>query len=204
MTTALSLRESPAAQLRAYVLALLMAAAATLAGLLIAPRWGNSGVDLLYLPAVLAAASFAGLGPALLAALAAALAYNFFFTAPVHTFRMDRVTDIVTVVVLFVVALVTSRLAAGVRSQARAAAAHAARNAIIAGSARRLLSCSTEEDIVRTACNELNRLLHCNALLVSGLPEPHVIAAAPEGNQLTPSDLAAAALTIWTYSSCPR
>src|SRR5205085_11100205 len=88
MTDALSLGESPAAQLRAYVLALLMVAAATLAGLLIAPRWGNSGVDLLYLPAVLAAASFAGLGPALLSALASALAYNFFFTAPQLSFHI--------------------------------------------------------------------------------------------------------------------
>jgi K+-sensing histidine kinase KdpD len=33
-------------------------------------------------------------------------------------------------------------------------------------------------------------------MLVSGLPEPHVIAAVPEGNRLTPSDIAAAALTI--------
>ena len=33
-------------------------------------------------------------------------------------------------------------------------------------------------------------------MLVSGLPEPHIIAVAPEGNRLTPSDLAAAALTL--------
>ena len=118
-----------------------------------------------------------GLGPALVAGAAAALAYNFFFTEPLHTFRIDRVTDVVTVVVLLLVALVTSRLAAGVRRQAQLAASHAARNATIAGFARRLLSCSGEEDIARAACAELRRLFDCNAMLVSGLPEPRVVGA---------------------------
>src|SRR5438045_2830670 len=123
--------------------ALMLVATATLVGLWIAPRWGTGPVDMIYLPAVLAAAALWGLAPA--------LAYNFFFTAPLHTFRIDRVTDAVTVAVLFVVALVTSRLAAGIRAQARIAAAHAARNATIAGFARQLLSCSAEDDIGRTA-----------------------------------------------------
>src|SRR5213076_2607134 len=99
---------------------------------------------------------------------------------PVHTLRMDRVTDVVTVAVLLIVALVTSKLAADIRSQARLAAAHAARNATIAGFAGRLLSCSAEDEIASTACEELHRLFDCNAMLVGGLPEPRVIAAAPE------------------------
>src|SRR5439155_4196366 len=124
---------------------------------------------------------------ALVAGAAAALAYNFFFTAPVHTFRMDRVTDVVTVIVLLIVALVTSKLASGIRAQARLAAAHAARNATIAGFAGKLLSCSTEDEIAHVACAELRYLFDCNAMLVGGLPEPRVIAAVPEGNRLTPS-----------------
>lgn len=189
-------RASVATLLQAYAGAVAMVAASTLADLWIAPRWGTAPVDMIYLPAVLAAAVLWGLGPALAAGIAASLAYNFFFTAPVHTFRMDRVTDIVTVLVLFAVAVVTSRLAAGVRMQARTAADHAARNAIIAGSARRLLSCSSEADIAQLACTELHRLLDCNAMLVSGLPQPDILAASPEGNRLTPSDIAAAAVAM--------
>ncbi|MFL6735678.1 MAG: DUF4118 domain-containing protein [Sphingomonas sp.] len=191
-------RASIAAGVQSYAGALALVAVSTLVGLWIAPRWGTSPVDMVYLPAVLAAAALWGLGPALAAGAASALAYNFFFTEPFHTFRVNRVADLVTVVVLLIVALVTSRLAAGIRTQARLAAAHAKRNATIAGFAGRLLSCSGETEIARSACTELRRLFQCNAMLVSGLPIPEIVAAVPSDNQLTPSDLAAAALSIET------
>jgi two-component system sensor histidine kinase KdpD len=184
------------ARIQGYAGAVALIAVSSLAGLWVAPRWGTAPVDMIYLPAVLAAAALWGLGPAIAAGILAALAYNFFFTAPVHTFRIDRVADGVTVVVLLIVALVTSKLASDIRAQARLAAAHAARNATIAGFARRLLSCSAEQEIASTACAELRRLFDCNAMLVRGLPEPKVIGADPLGNRITPSDVAAAALAI--------
>lgn len=187
---------SVAGSIQAYTGALALVAVSTLLGLWIFPRWGTAPVDLVYLPAVLAAAALWGLGPAIVAGIVAALAYNFFFTEPVHTFRIDRVTDIVTVIVLLIVALVTSRLAAGIRAQARIAAAHAARNATIAGFAGKLLTSSTEEEIAQTVCSELSRLFECNAMLVSGHPQPRIVATVPEGNRLTPSDVVAAALAI--------
>jgi len=187
---------SIAATVPRYAGAIAMVALSTLVGLWIAPRWGTAPVDMIYLPAVLAAAVLWGLGPALVAGIASALAYNFFFTQPVHTFRMDRVADVVTVIVLLIVALVTSKLAAGIREQARIAAAHAARNATIAGFAGRLLSSGGEAEIAETACTELHRLFDCNATLLSGLPHPKALGAVPAGNRLTPSDIAAAALTL--------
>src|SRR5580765_8565739 len=156
--------------IESYAGALALTAVSTLVGLWIAPRWGTAPVDMIYLPAVLAAAALWGLGPGVLAGIGAALAYNFFFSEPVHTFRMDRVADVVTVVVLLIVALVTSQLAARIRAQARIAAAHAARNATIAGFARGLLSTSSEAEIAETACTELRLLFDSNAILVSGLP----------------------------------
>ena len=187
-----------ASGIQSYAGALASVAACTLIGLWVAPRWGTASVDMIYLPAVLAAAALWGLAPGLFAGIAAALAYNFFFTEPVHTFRMNRVADVVTVVVLLIVAIVTSRLASAIRNQAQLAASHADRNATIAGFAGRLLSCSSEKEIARCACIELRRLYHCNAMLVSGTPAPQVIAAFPPENRLTPSDVAAAALCIET------
>ena len=203
-TIRLTERRSAAAEARSYGEAALMISASTLVGLAIAPRWGNSPVDLLYLPAVLGAAILGGLRPALFAALASALAFNFFFTAPHHTFRIDSPADIVTMVVLFLVALVASHLAASVREQARIAARHAARNATIAGLARRLLSCTGERDIAEVTAGELAALFDCNALLAAGSPAPSIVASAPFAATLSPSDVAAAALTLETGEAAGR
>lgn len=181
---------------RPYAETLAMVAASTLVGMLVAPRWGSSAVDLLYLPAVLAAAGFYGLGPGLLAAVASALAFNFYFTQPFHTLRISSPEDIATVALLFLVALVTSQLAARMRAEARAAGKSAARNATIAGLARKLLSCSSDEQIAKIACEELGRLFECNAVMMTGGSEPHVVAGRPSHIVLTPSDIAAAAWGI--------
>ena len=201
------LRASPpsaAAQLRGYAEAMLMVAGSTLAGLAIAPRWGNSAVDLLYLPAVLATSVLAGLWPALFAALLAALAYNFFFTAPNMTFRISNPNDIVTVIVLFAVAVVTSQLAASVRRQASIAERHAARNATIAGLARRLLGCTNEQEIAEATASELATIFQCNAVLLGGPPETSALASSPPGLRLLPNDLAVATLVMETGDRAGR
>ena len=177
------------------VATLAMVGLSTVLGLRLA-FWGTSAVDLLYIPAVLAAATIFGLRQGFFAALSSALAYNFFFTEPVHTFRISRPGDLVTVAILFLVALVTSQLAARMRSQARAAEVHAARNATIAGLARRLLSCSSREEIGGVACLELSRLFESNAVLVCGQSQPVIISAEPGKAWLTPLDLAAASWVI--------
>jgi K+-sensing histidine kinase KdpD len=194
LDTSLRLRR----QLGAYLTALLMVAAATVAGLLIAPRWGTAPVVLLYLPPVLAAASWFGLWPALLAAVVSTLAYNYYFTAPYRTFLIHSPSDVMTVVILFLVAVVTSRLASSVREQARLAEAHAARNATIAGFARRLLSCANEHDVAEVTTDELSRLFGCHAALLTGHENPAIVASAPAGLTLSPDDHAAALFTLET------
>lgn len=181
-----------------------MVTAATLAGLLIAPRWGTAPVVLLYLPPVLGAAVFYGLGPALLVAVVSTLAYNFFFTAPYRTLLIHSAADMMTVLVLFLVALVTSQLASSMREQARLAAAHAARNATIAGFARRLLSCGEAQNIAEVAVGELSRLLGCNAVFVAGGDAPALLASAPIEMTLAPGDIAAARLALDTGDPAGR
>lgn len=195
------LQDAMATAVQSYAATLAVVAISTLIGLWVASQWGAAPVAMIYLVAILAAAALWGIGRGLVAGIAGALAYDFFFTEPVHTFRMDRMADVVTVVVLLVAALAVSQLAARIGEQARATATLAARNAMIAGFAGRLLSCTTEKDIAWAACAELHRLFHCNVILASGFPEPQVCAAIPKGIRLTPSDIAAAALTI-TSGEC--
>ncbi|GAA4004738.1 DUF4118 domain-containing protein [Sphingomonas humi] len=180
------------------IAALLMVGVSTLGGLIIAPRYGNSAVDLLYLPAVLGAAVVGGFGPALLAAAAAALSYNFFFTQPHFTFRVTEANDLLTIVVLLGVALATSQLAAGIRRQAERANGLANRNATIAGLARRLLSCTGEEEIAAVGASEVARVFDCNALLIPAPITGAILAAAPHPSELGPNDWAAAELALQT------
>lgn len=189
-------RSGPAIHLVRYAGALLMVAIATFAGLLIGPLWGTAPVVLLFLAPVLAAAVWFGLWPALVAGMASTLAYNFYFTAPYRTFLIHSPADLVTVAMLFLVAVVTSHLAGSLREQARLAAAHAARNATIAGFARRLLSCADELDIAEVTVGELSRLFDCNAALMTDPDGPRLIAAVPANPALAPSDVAAATLTL--------
>ena len=191
-------RTSPTNLLGAYVGAVVAVGLSTVAGLLIGARWGNEPVVLLYIPAVLAAAVYAGLWPAMVAAVASAMAYNFYFTAPYRTFVIHRPADMVTVAVLFLVALVTSQLVGLLRQQAQLAAAHAARNATIAGFARKLLSCTDEPAIARVAVAEMSQLFRCHAVLMAGEANPQLLASEPAGAALAPSDFAAAAVTLHT------
>jgi K+-sensing histidine kinase KdpD len=189
---------------RGYLEALLMVAIATVAGLLVTPWWGAGSVDLLYLPAVLAAAVLRGLAPALAAAIVSTLSYNFFFTAPYRTFLVHSPTDLVTVIVLFLVAVVTSHLAASMREQARLAKAFAGRNATIAGLARRLLSCASEQAIAEVVVGEFSRLFDCNANLVIDKDDPHPVASAPANVPIDPGDHAAAMVALSTGKAAGR
>lgn len=187
-----------------YAGTLLMVSAATIAGLLLVAQWGNATVVLLYLPAVLVAAIYAGLSNGLFAALISALAFNYFFTAPYHTLFIHNPADIVTVAVLFFVAIACSHLAASVRMQANIAAAHAARNATIAGFARRLLTSNSETSVADLTVGEIAKLLDCNAVMFSRQNGVDALAFARTRVELSPSDLAAMQYTLESGEAAGR
>jgi two-component system, OmpR family, sensor histidine kinase KdpD len=170
--------------------------AATGIGLALAAQWGRAPVVLLYLPPVLAAAAYAGRWPALLTAVAATLAYNFFFTEPTYTLLIRDPGDVVTVAMLLMVGLVTSHLVTSLRQQGELAAFHASRNATIAGFARRLLSCGDAKAIAEVAAGELAAIFDCHACMVAGQPEARLLAGAAGVDRLTEADLAVAAQAL--------
>ncbi len=92
-----------------------LVAAANLAGHLAAGRLNGADLAMLFLLGVLLCALGFGLGPALLAACAAALSYNFFFLSPRLTLAIERPGDLLTFVVFFAVALSTGWLAGRAR-----------------------------------------------------------------------------------------
>jgi two-component system sensor histidine kinase KdpD len=197
-------RISLAVQVRAFGLATVLVAGATVMGLAISPLWGQAPVVLLFLPAVLAAALAGGKWPAMSGAVGAALAYNYFFTAPYRTLLIHDPGDVVTVGVLLLTGVVTSHLASSVRAQARLAAAHAARNATIAGFSRKLLACTTSGQIADVTAVEFAEVFGCSAVFVESADSPRVLAAQPASTSLAPSDIAAATLTLTTGQTAGR
>jgi len=179
-----------------FVLGLLLILAATVIGLVITPGWNAAAVVLLYLPPVLVAARYAGLVPALAVSVIATLAFNFFFTEPIRTLRINSPADIVTVAALFMVALVTSQLASSMRTQTQLAADRAARNATIAGLARKLLSCPDREAVAGVVVSDLARLFDCHAVFAVEAAPPLLLAAQPLMPGLAGNDLAALATTL--------
>lgn len=108
-----------------------------LTALLVAVRGTASGLSLesmLFLSVVVLAALVGGRWPGLVAALAAALLLNFYFTPPVHTLTVDHTTDVVTLVVFLVTAGAVATVvdaAARRREQARVVEREAATLAML-------------------------------------------------------------------------
>ena len=147
-----------------------MVAASTLVGMLVAPRWGNSrSTCYIFRPSWRPRALRPGARPR---SAAAWRSPSTSIHPSVPHLRISSPEDVATVAFLFLVALVTSQLAARMRAEPRAARRSAARNATVAGFARRLLSSSSDEQIAQVACRELSRLFECNAVMMAGTPEP--------------------------------
>ncbi len=104
-----------------YGLAMLLVALATLLGQPFAASLDAANLVMIYLAAVVIAAVYLGLGPAILASLLSVLAFDFFFVDPRYTFVVADTQYILTFAGLFIVGVVISTLTAQAREQADAA-----------------------------------------------------------------------------------
>src|SRR5438874_1869248 len=81
---------------RDYALSLLLIAVALIASLSLKQHLAASNIALMLLVTVQIVAIAYGLGPALMASIASALAYNFFFIPPLYTFTVAEPENVVT------------------------------------------------------------------------------------------------------------
>nr|WP_310522065.1 sensor histidine kinase KdpD [Polymorphobacter sp.] len=178
---------------RATAIAIAMVAVTTLFARAVGAIVGPNSVDLIYLIPVVAAATLLGLRPSLVASLAAALAYNFFFLPPLYTFTISDPQNIVTLVVLTGVAIVASQLAGRLKREANVGARVAHENAALAAFGQRLAAMSDEPGTAAAVCDEVGRLLSVQTvLLTSHDGRLGVVAASPADPALGPIDIAAA------------
>jgi two-component system, OmpR family, sensor histidine kinase KdpD len=98
------------------------AVAAVIAASLVAWALQEAGLSeanrsVVYIPAVIAAAMWGGLGPGILASVLSVLSFDFFFVPPYFTLVVQDVEYVVTLLVLAAVALLVGTLAARLRRQ---------------------------------------------------------------------------------------
>ncbi|MBI2260712.1 MAG: DUF4118 domain-containing protein [Caulobacterales bacterium] len=127
---------------------------------------GAGNIAMLFLLTVLVAAVALGLGPALLAALAAALTYNFFFLDPRFTFWIEHPADILTFSVFFAVAVATGWLAGQVRDQARLAQRKADIITSLLESSRALSATASVEEASQALADQVARVTQGPAIVL--------------------------------------
>ncbi|NTU77923.1 MAG: DUF4118 domain-containing protein [Chloroflexales bacterium] len=101
-----------------YALAILSPSLVTLGMVLARPRLEPANLSLIYLLAVLVAATLGGTGPGIVASVLSFLAYNFFFVAPLYVLTVANPQDMARLGFFLLAALFASSLAGLVRRQA--------------------------------------------------------------------------------------
>ena len=139
------------ARARGYAIALSSVALVTIVIGALESRAHVAGIAMLSLVAVLASATFAGRRAAVVASLAAFLAYNWFFVPPLHTFQVGDPEEWFALVLFLVTAAITGQLASQLRDRAREAAMRAAETVHLYEERDRLRESATEAEVLRRA-----------------------------------------------------
>lgn len=140
-----------------YAGALLLVLAATGLSFLLFPSITATNVDLIYLLAVVAAATYLGRGPAVVVSLLGALAFNFFFTEPYQTFAITDPDYILTFIGLGAIGIVISQLTAQIHEQANTARERQAETAILYALSRELAVASGLNEIIRSIVSNVHQ-----------------------------------------------
>ena len=178
---------------RSYIAALAAVALALGFSELIQTWIGAGNVDLVFLTAIVAIAVRLGLLPSLLASVAAAVAYNFFFLPPIYTFTIADPANVVAFGLFTLVAIIVSSVAARARTQAVAALDRARVTEALYSFSRKLAGAGTLDDVLWATAYQTALMLKVRVMLL--LPENGAIAvkaAYPPEDILDEADLAAA------------
>ncbi|HEY3218812.1 MAG TPA: ATP-binding protein [Candidatus Limnocylindria bacterium] len=129
------------------------------------PPWHIANVSMLYLIAVLATATVAGSGAAIIASVAAFLAFNWFFVEPVHTLSVAEPSEWLVLILFLITSVITGQLAGAQRSRAIEAAARE-REATLLYAVAHLLVGADLEPALRSVADQLREGLRLRAVVI--------------------------------------
>jgi two-component system sensor histidine kinase KdpD len=160
---------------------------------------GVENVDMVFLTAIVGVAVRYGLWPSLLASVASALTYNFFFLPPIYTFTIADPHNIAAFVLFTLVAVTVSHVAARGRMRAVAAQARVLTVESLYSFSRKLAGAGTLDDVLWATAYQTALMLKVRVVLL--LPTNGAVAVRtgyPPEDTLDEADLAAAK---WTFEN---
>lgn len=154
---------------RAYGWALAVVAVVT-AGMLavhsILPWISYQAIGLVDLLVVLLIAVYLGRGPALTAALASAVSWNYLFIQPRFTFAISSLEDIILFLLYFAIALFAGTLTARLRTRELQAQYNADRTNALYTLAHETATAVNMDDVLRTAVEQIGRVFDADVAIV--------------------------------------
>jgi len=185
------------AQLLPYLFAVVAVAVTAALAFLLPRLFPHASRSLLFLIGVLVVSSRASLGPSLLASFLSFLAFNFFFTEPLHTFKVADDGDVTTLVFFLLVSAISGNLASRMRQEMAQRRASLERISNLFDFSRRLASAVGAEEVLDALVDQLGLLLPgpvgaIRILLVEGKEPPRARRRRGDDRPLTSEDLMAA------------
>jgi two-component system sensor histidine kinase KdpD len=155
----------PHRPLNRYLWGVLLVAAATILGFFIRNFIAPTNLVMVYLLAVVIAATNLGKGPSLLASLLGVLAFDFFFIPPYMTMAVSDTEYILTFAGLFAVGFVISQLADRLRVQAEVAERRRVDTASLYGLSRDLSVSKGMDSILRAITDNISQTFDRDVLV---------------------------------------
>ncbi|MEO8713858.1 MAG: sensor histidine kinase KdpD [Acetobacteraceae bacterium] len=161
------------------------------------PWLEHEALGMLFLGAVVGAASLYGLTIALYAAALAFLSWNVLFIPPLYHVTIYEPRDLVAIIVFAAVAAITGLMASRLRAQARAAQGRIENLRRLTGFSRRLGIPGTESDLLREVAREAAAIAGRAVVLLPRADDFDIMAAEPPADTMDEGSWAAAR---WSFA----
>lgn len=175
-----------------YGLSGLLVALATLTAFLARDAIYVQNIALIFVLPVVTAASFLGLGPALVAVGTGVLAFDYLFTEPYYSLAIAKPAEIWATALLLIIAVIVASVAAESRRRALQATEMAERAAALQTVAHAVIHTRGRDEVLKVAAAALHRLFGAPALIFVQRDGALDVAAAAGGASGTDKDRAAA------------
>src|SRR6266568_3690130 len=155
---------------RGYAIGLSSVALVTVVIGALQPPWHVANISMLYLIGVLATATLAGSGPAIVASIGAFLAFNWFFVEPVHTLTVAEPDEWFALLLFLLTGALTGQLAGAQRRRALEAAQRE-QEATILYAVAHLLAAPELAASLRAVADQLRDTLRLRAVVIELLTD---------------------------------